>query len=428
MDEVSVLADQPTPSSDSVAGEDKPALDRYALVLYGASGFVGRQAALYLAKHPDMQGLRWAIAGRNAARLAIVKNACAAGAGQVPDILVADGQDQAANDALAAQAHVIASAAGPFARYGSALVAACVKQGTHYVDITGETPWVRAMITQHHQAALSSGTRIIPCCGFDSVPSDLSALLAQNAMVLRHGLPCRDLKTAFYVRGGFNGGTLESMFHLLDAGQAPALADPFLLNPEGMRPWRSPRHEDQAGAFFDVDFGAWLAPFFMAQVNTRVVRRSAALLGWDEDFAYQEYLRVGRGMGAAVWAACLSWAEKGTQTALQWAPVRAMARRFAPPVGTGPSEVSMDNGAFTCEWVASSADGHQLRGRIADHGDPGNRGTTKMLCESALALVCQLSQLPGGPQHGGVLTPASGLGQVLIGRLRSAGMVLEVLP
>jgi short subunit dehydrogenase-like uncharacterized protein len=398
---------------------------KYDVVLYGASGFVGRQTVAYFARHPQVKalGLNWALGGRSADKLAAVKKACGA---KHAGIVVAEAHDAAAMDALARSTSVVLSTAGPFALYGSELVAACVRHGTHYVDITGETPWVRGLIDQHHAQAAETGARIIPFCGFDSSPSDLSAWLAHQAMQTRYGEPCARVKAAFSVRGGFNGGTLASMFNLLATGQAKLVADPFLLNPADQRPADAAEHADPTGPRYDTDFSAWLGPFFMAAINTRVVRRSAALLGYAPDFSYQEYLRLGRGPVAAVAAAGLSAGAAVSQAALAWGPVRTLAARLAPPPGAGPSEASMDGGSFRCEWVGTSASGQVVRGRIADQGDPGNRATTKMLCESALALALQLDYLPGGRNLGGVLTPASGLGDVLVQRLRLAGMTLQV--
>jgi short subunit dehydrogenase-like uncharacterized protein len=398
---------------------------KYDVVLYGASGFVGRQTVAYFAAHPQVKamGLTWALAGRSAEKLEAIKKACGA---RHAGIVVAEAHDAAAMDALARDAAVVLSTAGPFALYGSALVAACVRHGTHYVDITGETPWVRDMIAAHHGAAAQSGTRIIPFCGFDSIPSDLSAWLATQTMQARHGEACTHVKAAFSVRGGFNGGTLASMFNMLATGESKAVADPFLLNPAGVRPANTSPHADPKGACHDADFSAWLGPFFMAAINTRVVRRSAALLGYGLDFSYQEYLRLGQGPVAAVAAASLSAGATFSQAALGWAPVRKWAVKFSPPPGAGPSEASMDGGSFRCEWIGTSASGKVVRGRIADQGDPGNRATTKMLCESALALALQLDDLPGGRARGGLLTPASGLGDVLVQRLRLAGMTLQV--
>ena len=398
---------------------------KFDVVLYGATGFVGRQTVAYFARHPQVKalGLNWALAGRSADKLAAVKKACGA---KHAGIVVAEAHDAAAMDALARSATVVLSTAGPFDLYGSELVAACVRHGTHYVDITGETPWVHGLIARHHAQAARDGTRIIPFCGFDSIPSDLSTWLAQQAMQSRHGEPCTSVKAAFSVRGGFNGGTLASMFNMLATGQGKAVADPFLLNPADQRPADTALHADPAGPRFDADFSAWLGPFFMASINTRVVRRSAALLGYGPDFVYQEYLRLGRGPVAAVAAAALSAGAAVSQAALGLGPVRSLAARLAPAPGAGPSEASMDGGSFRCEWIGTSASGHVVRGRMADQGDPGNRATTKMLCEAALALALQLDELPGGRTHGGLLTPASGLGDVLVQRLRLAGMTLQV--
>ncbi len=270
----------------------------YDVVLYGATGFVGRQTVAYFAAHAP-RGLRWALAGRSAERLERVREACgpgAAGAG----IVVADALDAGALDALAARTRVVASTAGPFALYGDGLVDACVAHRTHYVDITGETPWVRRLIDRHHARAAADATRIVPCCGFDSVPSDLGAWLVASAIRSRFGEPCVEVRASFSMRGGVNGGTLASALNLMDAGDAGRLADPFLLNPPGTAPRGGARHADPTLPVHDPDFDAWLGPFVMGPVNTRVVRRSAALLAqgdapaYDRDFRYQEYQRVGR--------------------------------------------------------------------------------------------------------------------------------------
>ena len=397
----------------------------YALVLFGASGFVGRQAAQYLAQHADMAGRPWAIAGRNRGRLEAVQARCS---GQVPDIVLANSRDTLSLDTLASCTDVLISTAGPFAVLGNELVAACVRQRTHYVDITGETPWVRDLIARHHPHAAEEGIRIVPMCGFDSVPSDLAAFLAHTTLMQRYGEPAYRVKAAYQVRGGFNGGTLASMFQLFESGEARMLTDPFLLNPPGMRPFNGPQHADPSSPRWDEDLGHWLAPFYMAPINSRVVRRSAALQGFSPDFAYREYLQTGAGLGGALAAGSLSFAEMVTQAALNWAFLRHVIRSYAPAPGTGPSEEAMNSGGFDCEWFARSASGKKVRGHIADRGDPGNRGTTKMVCESALALVVNREELPAGSAMGGVLTPASAFGDVLVRRLRAAGMQIRVNP
>ncbi|HSV50573.1 MAG TPA: saccharopine dehydrogenase NADP-binding domain-containing protein [Burkholderiaceae bacterium] len=395
----------------------------YDVVLYGATGFVGRQTVAYFARHA--RGVRWALGGRSADKLDAVKRACGAGAERA-GIVVADAQDVQALEALAQNTKVVLSTAGPFAVFGSALVAACVKHGTHYVDITGETPWVRSLIEQHHQQAERDGTRIIPCCGFDSVPSDLGSWLVTQAVRHKYAEACASVKACFSLRGGFNGGTLASALNMLDSGQQRALADPFLLNPPGERPRLDAAHADPIAPHHDADFEAWLGPFFMGPVNTRVVRRSAALLGYGPGFHYQEYQRFGAGAAAALMAAGFSLGMGATQTAMLLSPVRKLVKSVAPQPGQGPSEHSMDNGSFRCDLIGHSLGGQVVRARVADQGDPGNRATTKFVCEAALALVHDLAELPGGPARGGVLTPASGLGDVLARRLRAAGMTVEV--
>lgn len=412
---------------DATPQPSTPRRRKFDIVLYGATGFVGRQTVAYLAALSRVKGagLRWALAGRDAAKLEQVRRAAGRGAADAA-IVVADADDARALGSLARSTAVVLSTAGPFDLYGSKLVAACVEQGTHYVDITGETPWVRGLIERHHAQAARQGTRIIPFCGFDSIPSDIGAWMLMQAMQQRHGVPCVDIRAGFSMRGGVNGGTLASAFNMLGTDKARLAADPFLLDPQTAAPHDARAHADPVAPHFDGDFKAWLAPFVMGPVNTRVVRRSAALLGYGSNFHYQEYLRVGSGLRGGAVALTVSAGMGLSQAALGLAPVRRVAAWLAPKPGEGPSRARMDQGSFRCELVGRSADGKLVRGRIGDIGDPGNRATTKMVCEAALALALERDQLPGGPAYGGVLTPASGLGEVLVRRLRKAGMTLEI--
>ena len=415
-----------------------PSSRTYDVVLYGASGFVGRQTVAYFAQlgkllKPDGTPLRWALAGRSGDKLEAVKKACGEGARDA-DVVVADAHDVPALQALARDAHVVLSTAGPFALYGSNLVAACVKHGTHYVDITGETPWVHALIARHHNAAASSGTRIIPFCGFDSVPSDLGTWVVATAMQAQFGQACASVKASYTLRGGVNGGTLASALNFMGSEQRGLMDDPFLLNPPGAETPDPAGHADVKLPLYDSDFKAWLGPFVMAMINTRVVRRSAALLTpsrgkrklYGNDFSYQEYMRFGGGVMAGAAATAFSACMFSSKLAMKLGAVRKVAEKLMPGPGTGPSEWAMNNGSFRWELIGKSANGQVVRARFADKGDPGNRATTKMVCESALCLALQLDALPGGRGYGGLLTPASGLGQVLVDRLRAAGMTIEV--
>jgi len=404
---------------------------RYDVVLYGATGFVGRQTVAYFAAHAG--ALRWALGGRSAPRLEQARQAGGPGA-TAAGIVVAASDDANALDALAAQTAVVLSTAGPFALHGSALVAACVEHGSHYVEITGETPWVRDLIDRHHRRAADDGTRIIPCCGFDSVPSDLGAWLVARALHERYGERCVSVKACHSMSGGLNGGTLASALNMLESGEAKRIDDPFLLNPPGTAPARAGEHADPIAPHLDADFAAWVGPFVMGAINTRVVRRSAALLAaagdpaYGPDFHYQEYQRFGIGPLAAAAAGSVSLGMGVGRAAMQLDLVRSMLKSVAPAPGSGPSEATMDHGSFRCELVGRSASGRSLRGRIAGRGDPGNRATTRFVCEAALALATEREALPGGARGGGVLTPATGLGAVLARRLAAAETTVEPMP
>ncbi|MBD1909381.1 MULTISPECIES: saccharopine dehydrogenase NADP-binding domain-containing protein [unclassified Leptolyngbya] len=399
----------------------------YDVVLYGASGFVGKQTVQYFARHAAGGSLRWAIAGRNRQKLEAVK----AEVGVDADVLVADSQDQEAIDRIVSQTRVILTTAGPFALYGDTLVDACVRFKTHYVDITGEVPWVKTLIDRYHAQAAADGTRIIPCCGFDSVPSDLGSYLMVRYLQQSLGTACADAKAYFQLFGGLNGGTLASAFNLLDSNTFAQLSDPFLLNPSHHHTQTEiDRNRDPLTPSFAPEVNTWVAPFFMGPVNTRIVRRSQALYEeWQEPygphFTYQEYFKFNEP---------LAWLQATGVTAglgvfmgvFQQAQVRSLLQPLLPKPGQGPSEQTMNTGWFSCELIGTGTNGRKVRGLIRDQGDPGNRATVKFVCESALSLALQEDALPGGQSRGGILTPATGLGNVLVERLRQTGMVLDV--
>lgn len=396
----------------------------YDLVLYGASGFTGRQAAEYLARHA--KGLRWALAGRDPAKLEAAREDAGANA----DLIVADAANRKALDDMAARTRVIISTAGPFALYGSALVDACVRHRAHYADITGETPWVRDLIDRHHQRAAADGTRIIPCCGFDSVPSDLGTWLVMRHLREKFGAGCMEAKAYYRMRGGFNGGTVATMLNLRESGQAARFRDPFLLNPGRHSRREIERNRDPERVSYDADIGAWVGPYFMGPINTRVVRRSAALCeAWSEPygpgFSYQEYLRYGHGLTGRLVAAVATGAAGLFQLALA-SPARSLIRPLLPQPGSGPPLRTRERGWFECVLIGSAEDGSRARARIGFKGDPGNRATVTFLCESGLALALDAGRLPGGAERGGVLTPATALGNVLAARLQRAGTAIEI--
>lgn len=398
----------------------------FDLVVFGATGFTGRQAAHYVAAHVP-PGTRWAVAGRNRAKLDEIQAATAA-----PHQVVCDAQSAVDVDALARQARVVITTVGPYSRYGTALFAACAANGTHYTDITGETPWVRRMIDVHGATAERSGAVMVPLCGFDSIPSDLGTWMMVDWIRREWGQGTRDVRAAFKMRGGFNGGTLDSALAMAEHGTQRELGDPFLLNPEGTRP-EPPvrkRSRDLRKPMLDPRFGTWVTPFLMAEVNTRVVRRSAALWqargqgqGYGDAFAYGESMAVRS--RAQAWGVALGL---GMGVGLMSTELgRRVVRRVAPAPGEGPSEAQMDGGFFSVTLHAEADDGRVVTGRIEGQGDPGNRSTVRMLCESAFCLLGDPGALPVGDQ-GGIFTPSTAFGGVLLERLRAAGMMWRVEP
>lgn len=399
---------------------EQPTPTPYDVTLYGATGFTGRQAARYFARHAPPT-LRWAIAGRDPDKLSEL----AARLDRAPDgVVVANALDPDAIDRMCAQTRVVLSTAGPFSRYGDHVVAACVAHGTGYVDITGETPWVRRLIDRHHAQAAQDGTRIVPFCGFDSVPSDIGAL-ALVEHLRRRGTGTARVEAYFSGKGGFNGGTLASAVALGESGDLDEVEDPSLLNPEGRRP--DPQAEpDPAGP--RSARGRWLAPFGMGPINTRVVRRSRALAAergadYGPQFSYQEWMDCGRGLKGMAVAAAVGAAMAAFTPLVGSDSGRKLLTRFGPEPGQGPSEEAMDGGFTRARYHAVGDDGSVVEAELFVEGDPGNRATVLMLCEAALALALDAESLPPG---GGVLTPASGIGLRLLERLVLAGVRFEV--
>ncbi|MCB9777200.1 MAG: saccharopine dehydrogenase NADP-binding domain-containing protein [Alphaproteobacteria bacterium] len=399
------------------------------LVVVGATGFTGRQCADYLAQHAP-ESLRWGLAGRSEGKLLAVRDALGPAHADRP-VVVVDTLDGDAVDALAARSRVVLTTVGPYARFGSLLFAACARHGADYLDITGETPWVREMIDAHHETARRTGARMVPLSGFDSIPSDLGVwMVADHARRhLDQGLV--DVTSVFKAKGGFNGGTAASALGMMDREAIRRLAHPFLLSPDpkAVSDDVAARSQDPRGPRYEPRLDAWLAPFFMGPINSRVVRRSAALLaargqGYGDGFAYREWMWGGRGLAGRA-TALAATATIGTVFGLGQKPWgRRLFERVVPDPGEGPSEAEMDGGFFRCDLLARTEGGVALRGRIHGDGDPGNRCTVRMLCESALAFATQGDALPA--QEGGVWTPASALGGVLLERLRAAGMQWEV--
>ncbi|CCG03745.1 Trans-acting enoyl reductase [Blastococcus saxobsidens DD2] len=397
------------------------------LVVYGATGFVGRLLAGYLAEHAP-EGMRVALAGRSRGRLEEVRAALPA-AGRNWGLLEADSTDPDSLRALAESTRVLATTVGPYARYGLPVVEACARAGTHYADLTGEVLFVRDAIDRCDAVARETGARIVHACGYDSIPSDLSTmLLARRAREDGAG-GLRDVQLVATARGGFSGGTIDSMRAQMEALQGDptlrrALGDPFVLSPDRAAEPDTPQPRD-AGLPVRTPDGRWTAPFVMAPFNTRIVRRSNALQGWayGRGLRYGEVMGTGRGPLGAVTAAGVAGGLVAAVSAMSLAPTRALLDRVLPAPGTGPGEEAREKGWFRMVVDAETEEGRRYRATAGGTGDPGYATTAVMLGEAALALVLDGDRLP---DRAGSLTPATALGEVLVERLRAAGHTYEV--
>jgi len=391
------------------------------IVLFGVTGFAGQLLAEYLVKNAPAD-LKWGAAGRSEDKVRRVLTEVGA-ARDVP-VIVADSTDVESLHELAKRTRVVCTTVGPYARYGSGLVAACVDEGTDYCDLTGEVHWIRRMIDRHHERAQASGARIVHCCGFDSIPSDLGTLMIQREFQARFGHPAPTVR--FYLKvakGGFSGGTIASMMNLMEeAGEdrevRRVLVDPYSLTP-GLP--KGPDGRDQMGAYLDELTGQWTAPFLMASVNTRVVRRSNALLDFEygQDFSYDERMWTGKGLAGALKANAIAGGMVGFTGVAAVGPTRNLLKSFLPKPGEGPSREKIDAGYFDVRFVATDGT-NRLEAKVKGERDPGYGATALMLAESAMGLLESSGE-------GGILTPASAMGEGLIQRLRRAGMVFEIL-
>ena len=383
------------------------------IIIYGATGFTGQLCVKYF-QSLETQA-KWAIAGRNQEKLRKVAEENLAEV----EILIADSDDEVALDNLTLRAKVILSTAGPFHRYGSKLVASCVKNNTHYVDITGENFWVKGLIENHHEEAARKGIRIIPSCGFDSIPSDLGAFFAAKSL----GKPIKRIESFHSYEGGASGGTLETMFSMGELDLGDDLTNPFLLNPEDSYSNEQKQLSgDRVGISKKPEIKAWSGPFIMATANTRVVRRSEALLAlrqesYGSNFTYQEHA-YHKSWLSAVSSLLLT----GLSVLVLLSPLKRLVKPFLPKPGEGPSEAVQENGWFDCKFIAESEDGTKSVFNMHGKGDPGYKVTSKLVSECALCLIEDIEELPGGRGYGGVLTSASGLGHSLISRLTKVGI------
>jgi len=392
---------------------------KYKIVIFGATGFTGELCARFMSERYSDVSI--AIAGRSKEKLEKIKNKHNLGF----PIIVADAFDVDALNKMCGDTEVVLSTAGPYHKYGSDLLGACIKNNCHYVDITGESFWIKDMIEKHHLDAAKKGLRIINACGFDSAPSDLGVFYAVNQVV-------GDVKSVqcFQAwKGEASGGTMETMFSSMDAKLAKGGLGKFSLNPKNTITENQKKNtNDKIKVQKIPHLGGWTGPFVMALPNTRVVRRSAALsrsVGkhYGDDFVYSE----------GAYYSKKSAAKKVTFMTLALgliivSPLRKLLRGFFRKPGEGPSQKAMDSGFFKSRFLVETQEGFRAFS-MSSSGDPGYKMTSRMACESALCLAVENPEdLPGGTELGGLLTPSIGLGNVLVKRLKNIGVSFEEIP
>ncbi|HAU57516.1 MAG TPA: saccharopine dehydrogenase [Comamonadaceae bacterium] len=385
----------------------------FDLVVHGATGFTGRLVVEYLLqRHPAGGGLRWAMSGRSAEKLAAVRDELDAPA-DTP-LVVTDTTDAASLQALMDSTRLVLTTVGPYQLYGNELVAACAKAGVDYVDLCGEPAWMRRMIDAHEAQAKASGARIVFSCGFDSIPFDLGVFLLQREMQARFSQPASRVRGRVRkMKGTFSGGTAASLKATLAAaasepGVLDLLRDPFALTPG----FTGPRQPSGSKPMVDeaLGEGVWVAPFVMAAINTRNVHRSNFLLGhpYGADFVYDEMLVTGPG-------------EKGEAIANAVASDKSLGSDKGPKPGEGPSRAEREAGHYDVLFLGEDAAGHRLRVAVTGDRDPGYGSTSKMIAEAAVCLLENRST------PGGIWTTAPALGQTLIERLQAnAGLAFTV--
>jgi short subunit dehydrogenase-like uncharacterized protein len=401
------------------------------LIVFGATSFVGQILTRYLYKQFGTDGaLRWAIAGRSEAKLNQLHASLYPKATKLP-VIVADAANEEALRGLCADTSVVISTVGPYALYGSPLVKVCATTGTDYCDLAGEVQWIRRMIKQYEGAARASGARIVHCCGFDSIPSDLGVHFLQQQSMQTYGKTCPRVKMRVKaMRGGASGGTVASLLNVVKEASAnpelrKELANPYSLCPDGYSP--QVRQPSVAFAEYDPDFKAWIAPFVMSAINTRIVQRSNALSkqAYGADFRYDEAMLGGDGFKGRMAATSVGAGLGGFMVAAAIPPARWVLERFLPAPGEGPSPEAQRNGFFDMRFLGRTADDRSLSIKVTGDQDPGYGSTGKMLGQAGACLALDVAK---SEKPGGFWTPATIFGDRLIERLtRHSGLRFEVL-
>ena len=401
---------------------------KYDIVVFGATSFVGQILTKYLwTTYGQGKGLNWALAGRSQGKLNELKQSLGSGAAELPT-LIADAANESDLQALCAQTKVIASTVGPYALYGSPLVKVCAETGTDYCDLTGEVQWIDRMVKAHEATAQKSGARIVHCCGFDSIPSDMGVYFLQQQAKANLGSTCSQVKMRVKAaKGGFSGGTVASLMNVMreiakDPSIGKAMANPYLIAPANL----GVRQPNVNAAQYEKETGTWVAPFIMAGINTRVVHRSNGLLNnaYGKQFKYDEAMMTGKGFKGAAMAAAVTAGLGGFILGAAIPPTRWVLEKFVvPKPGEGPSLEAQNSGYYDLRFFGTTDDGKAITVKVKGDKDPGYGSTGKMLGEAAVCLAKDKASTTGG-----FWTPSTAMGDQLLERLQGkAGLSFTVV-
>lgn len=378
----------------------------FDVIIYGATGYTGRLVAEYMALQYGIgdDAPKWAMAGRSIEKLEEVRDLISAP--KDTPLVVADSDDTDSLDMMASRTKVILTTVGPYQLYGSDVVAACVKNGTHYVDLCGEPGWMREIIDEHQEAAEKSGARICLSCGFDSIPFDLGVFMLQKDMKKRFGAPATRIKGRVRaMEGTFSGGTAASLTETMKAlAKKPALVK-ILASSFGLTPgFEGPDQPNMLIPKYDKTIDSWVAPFVMAPINTKNVHRTNFLLDfpYGEDFRYDEMVVTSPG-------------DLGKQAAEMVAKANPFGGDDAPKPGEGPTKEERENGHYDILFLGKTDDGETASLCVKGDKDPGYGSTSKMIAEAALCLA--QDKIKHG---GGIWTPGALMGKKLVKRLESS--------
>lgn len=398
----------------------------FDIIVWGASGFTGRLVAEYLFNNYGVdQTIKWAMGGRSQTKLEKVRAEVADNS--VP-LVIADSQDEESLNAMTQRTKVVCTTVGPYAKYGSKLVHSCISNQTDYCDLAGEVQWMRRMIDHHHEAASLNGTKIVHTCGFDSIPSDMGVYFVQKEAKARTGQPAKEIKMRVRaMKGEMSGGTYASLNNVMkeasnDKSIYKILLNPYGLNPEGEQ--SGPDKRDLQSVVYDKTSKSWIFPFVMAGINTKVVRRSNALMGYPygEEFRYEEAMMSGKGLSGRIKGLTAAAALGIMMLAKPGSLIKKGVDMVLPKPGEGPNKTKREAGFYNLKFFAELENGGKAVGVVTGDMDPGYGSTSKMLAESALCLAKD-----NLPKIGGMLTPSVAMGDALLKRLEeNAGLSFSI--